>query len=281
MRTPETIIAEYLDHLQSEPYVDEAVAQHGVSNLLAEAVRATRTIDPGRVGDALLFVRDVSIGLFRPQITESFRMELPRSGLFEALEACLGAPSFSVRAQAVYTYGKLSFAENTERLIRAFETRKDNDPFLLHRLLFEIRWLERQPDAHWGRIRELAACHAELSRWASLAFARESARDDLELTKALELSASFERDESSLIRSEATYVRATLERSARQRKLDKSERRAMRTADREEKARIASFRPPILFHQLEQRFTAARTEPDYTVAEVLEFLAPFRHARSG
>jgi hypothetical protein len=269
MRTPETIIAEYLDHLEAEPYVDEAVAQHGVPNLLAEVVRFTKTIDPVRVGQALLFVRDASIGVFRTQLTESFRNELPGSGLFDALEACLRAPHFSVRADAVYTYGKLSFSENTARLIRALETRQETDPFLIGRLLFEIRWLERRADAHWSRIHVLSASRAELSRWAALAFACKSPNDELELTHALELAASFQRDESDLIRREAIYLGAALERSARHRNLNKAERRKRRADDKEEKNRIETLRPAISFAQLEQRFTAARSEPDYTVADVL------------
>ncbi len=289
METPETVLAEYISHLPTKThsearagtYIDEAVAQHGISDLVAAVVRATESLDPELTRGAWLFIRDAAVhgSSARGEVSDAVRQELPSSGLFDALERCLHASAFGVRSGAVYTFGKLGFLENASRLVRALEARRDIDPFLLPGLLLESRWLEGRSDAHWGRVRELIASPQELSRWASLQVMSE-ARNEQPFATALELAGSLEHDPSELIRAEAVYVVALLAddvRRARRGRVSKEEwARSGREFERQERQRIAALKPRVTFYDLTQRFTWTLTEPNYRLEDVIAFLQPLR-----
>jgi hypothetical protein len=288
METPETVLAEYVSHLptktpseaRSGTYIDEAVARHGISHLVAAVVRATESLDPELTRRAWLFIRDAAVhGSSAADVSDAVRQELPSSGLFDALERCLHASAFAVRSGAVYTFGKLGFSENTSRLVRALEARRAIDPFLLPGLLLESRWLEGRDDAHWGRVRELVASPQELSRWASLQVMSE-ARDEQAFATALDLAGSLEHDPSELIRAEAVYVVALLTDGvgrARRGRVSKEEwARSGRELERRERQRIAALKPRVTFYDLTQRFTWRLTEPDYRLEDVVMFLQSLR-----
>lgn len=97
MTTPEAAIASYLGHLQDEAYVEAALERHGALALVGAAVRLVRSLESENFDDAVLFIRDVSIGLMHQEITLAFRAQWQDSGLFDALEVCLRAPVFHIR----------------------------------------------------------------------------------------------------------------------------------------------------------------------------------------
>jgi hypothetical protein len=287
METPETVLAEYVRHLptRAQPgavagtYIDEAAARHGVPALVEAVVRATASLDPGLTHGAWIFIRDAAVhGLSARQVTGAVRRELPGSGFFDALERCLHAPAYAVRSGAVYTFGKLGFPENADRLIRALRARRDSDPFLLPDLLTESRWLEGRADAHWGRVRDLAAAPAELARWASLHAMSEAAGDGA--SAALDLARPMEHDPSALIRAEAVYVVARLADGLRRAETDRVSKeewaRSGREIERGERRRIASLKPEVTFSDLNQRFTSTLAEPDYRLEDVVAFLHSLR-----
>ena len=250
MSTPEAVIAGYIDHLQPETYMEEAIAAHGVPALVGQVVRVSRPRSH-QLPDALAFIRDASIGVFDDAIRARFRSELGRSGLFDALETCLSLPSFAIRSQAVYTFGKLGFPETAPRLIQAFEARRERDPFLVNRLALEIRWLEGQSDSHWLRVGQLVASEGELSRWAALGVIT-SWTYTVTPPQAIELVDRLCADRSRLIHAEATGVAAFLA------------------------GKDPGVPPRVTFEQLERRFTDATTHADYTVDEVLAYLETVR-----
>jgi len=288
METPEAVLTEYVSHLptrtqsetRAETYIDAAVARHGVSELVAAVVRATESLDPELTRGAWLFIRDAAIhGSSVREVSDAVRRELPGSGFFDALEHCLQASAFAVRSGAVYTFGKLGFPENADRLVRALKARRDIDPFLLPGLLLESRWLEGRWDAHWERVRELIRSPQELSRWASLEVMSE-ARDEQAPDKALVLAGSLEHDPSELIRAEAVYVVALMTdgaRSSRSGRVSNEDwARSGREIARQERQRIAALRPRVTFHDLTQRFTWTLADPDYRLQDVIAFLEPLR-----
>lgn len=287
METPETVLSEYPYNLpttvraavEAGTYIDEAVARHGVPAMIAEVIRATETLDPALAHDAWLFIRDASIqGLSAREVSDRFRRELPGSGLFDALERCLHAPVFSLRSGAAYTFGKMGFPENAARLARAFEVRRDLDPFLMPGLLFESRWLEPGWDAHWERVRGMTGSPGELSRWCSLHLLRE-ARDE-QIATALDLARPLQRDPSALVRAEAGHVVARLDDAARRARrglVGKEEWAAHgRAFEARERQRVDALAPKVTFEELMHRFTLAATEPDYRLEDVLAFLQPLR-----
>jgi hypothetical protein len=286
METPESVLSEYVHNLpttvhagvETETYIDEAVARHGVSAMIAEVTRATGSLDPAVAHGAWLFIRDASIqGLSAREVSDRFRRELPDSGLFDALERCLHAPVFALRSGAVYTFGKMGFPENAARLARAFEARRDLDPFLMPGLLFETRWLEAGGGTHWERVRELTGSSGELSRWCSLHLLRE-ARDE-RIATALDLARSLQRDPSAFVQAEAVHVVARLADAARRDRrgcTGKEEAAHGRAFEAQEQQRIAALAPEVTFEEVMHRFTLAATEPDYTLEDVLAFLQPLR-----
>lgn len=288
METPDAVLANYASRLaapassEGRPgvYIEEAVARHGVGDLVATVVRATGSLDPASTHASWLFIRDASVhGTVSREISDAFRDELPRSGFFDALERCLDAPVFAVRSEAARTFGKLGFPENVGRLARALEARRDNDPFLLPGLLFESRWLEGEWNAHWMRARNVIASPEELSRWASLEVIGDCHEEEATAT-ALELARGLENDSSKLIRTEALYVSARLAdstRRARRGNVSKQEwARTGRELEQQERRRIAALKPAWTFSGVMQRFTAAAPTPDYRLDEVASFLDTVR-----
>jgi hypothetical protein len=240
--TPAVIIGDYFDHLESREYVEHAIAEHGVPALIAEVARVAAAAEPKPMGPALAFVRDAASSLLGDAIQDAVRDELPRSALFDALERCLYIPHHNVRAQATYTFGKLCFAENAGRLIAALDARRELDPFMIDRWLFEIRWLERDPARAIDRLRVLVDSPGELTRWAAAHVIGKEHRDEV----AAQLTALRDR-----LRDDASpFVRA--------------------------EARDTS--PRLVFDELEWRFTNRVTPEDYSVAEVEAYLASRRAA---
>lgn len=277
MNAIETVIAEYVHNIESEEYIDRAMTQHGVQGLVQQAVRWVNSPEPDRVGDALLFIRDLGIGVFRAETTEAFRNELPNSGLFEALERCLHVPYVVTRLRAIYTFGKLCFAENAPVLIRAFNLRRELDPLIVPRLLQEVLWLDGDVDAHWHRLHRLLASSHELTRWAALSSALETRDEDRSLSRSLRLLDQCIRDASPLIRAEARHAHAVLDRMIRLGAMNKQQRQTARELDKSERRNIESLRPKIIFGDLEIRFTKMHgMKPDYRVEDVLMFVEQFR-----
>lgn len=259
MTTPEAVIASYLDHLQDEAYIEAALVRHGAAALVDAAVRLMHSQETENFDDAVLFIRDVSIGLMRQEITLAFRAQLPDSGLFDALERCLRAPVFHFRTQAAYTFGKLCYPENADRLIRVLEERRDTDPLLTPQLLLEIRWLKHDDEAHWRRIQWLAEAPEGVCRWAALQAIEDTTPcppgapiDDLLTT--------LQHDSFDYIRAEATSLRNTLNRPTL-------------TLPKPTATEHPPGLAPMAFHDLSIRFWHYHTAADYTPADLLAFLA--------
>jgi hypothetical protein len=272
MTTPETTLAAYPAHLQDEAFVDAALQCHGAARLVDAAARLVHSLDPQQVADATLFVRDVSTGVFRPDLTQAFRACLPNSGLFEGLARCLDAPVFRLRADAVYTFGKLSCPENLGWLDRAFEARRDTDPLLMPPLLFEARWLSHDDGAHERRIRTLAASPQDFSRWAALAVI-EGMGLQAQAPWVDGLLADLAQDAFGPLREEAAYRRADLGWRLRHSQLTPAERADQRAQLKSERKRVQALRPQQEFAGLPIRFWFEHPQPDYSVADLDAFLA--------
>jgi hypothetical protein len=269
--TPGEIIASYIEHLQDESFVVSAVDAHGVAALVDCVIGLLRGHDHQNVMDATLFIRDVSIGLFREEITNAFRERLPASDLFDVLDECLSVHGLRVRKQAVYTFGKLCYKENAGRLIRAFRDRRDHDPFLMGSLAFEIRWLEQDDEAHWSRIGWLAEAPDDVCRWATMLPVEQSVHQPN--PHAERLLNALQQDRYRYIRDEARYWRAEMDRRSRKRGLTKAELKEWRRELKHEKAQLDALRPTMTFSDLEIRFWSGRQEPDYTTDDIRAFLS--------
>ncbi|KRB30449.1 MULTISPECIES: hypothetical protein [unclassified Acidovorax] len=256
MTTPEAVIASYLDHIQDEAYIEAALARHGAAALVDAAVRLVRSLETERFDDAVLFIRDVSIGLFQQEITLAFRALLPGSGLFDALDRCLRAPAFHIRSQAAYTFGKLSYPDSADRLIRVLEERRDTDPLLAPQLLFEIRWLRWDDEAHWRRIQWLAEAPEDVCRWAALQAIEDTASCPPG-TPIDALLAALQNDRFDYIRAEATGLR------------NRSNRQTLTPQE----PMAAAKHTPMAFRDLSIRFWHHHTAADYTPADLRAFLA--------
>lgn len=273
MTTPEAVIASYLDHIQDEAYIEAALVRHGAAALVATAVRLVRSLETESFDDAVLFIRDVSIGLLRQEITRAFRAQLPGSGLFDALDLCLRAPVFHLRTQAAYTFGKLCYPDSADRLIRVLEERRDTDPLLTPHLLFEIRWLRWDDGAHWRRIQWLAKAPEGVCRWAALQAIEDTAPcppgtpiDDLLVT--------LRHDRFDYIRAEATCLRNTLNRQTlTPQEPMAAEHQQTRVPGNGQAVQAAANNTPMAFRDLSIRFWHHHSAADYTPADLLAFLA--------
>ena len=257
MTTPEAVIASYLEHIQDEAYIEAALARHGAAALVDAAVRLVRSLETEQFNDAVLFIRDVYTGIFPKKITLGFRAQLPGSGLFDALDRCLRAPSFHLRSQAAYTFGKLGYPENAERLIHVLEKRRDIDPLLTPQLLFEIRWLTDDEEAHWRRIEWLAEAPEGVCRWAALQ-AIEGTAPCPPGAPIDALLATLQHDCFEAIRADATSLQETLR---------------LRTAGTHQAAQTTAGHTPLTFSDLSIRFWHHHAAADYTPADLLAFLA--------
>ena len=268
MTTPEAIIASYLDHLQDEAYIEAALVRHGAAALVDAAVRLVHSLETESFDDAVLFIRDVSIGLFRQEVTLAFRAQLPDSGLFDALARCLRAPVFHLRTQAAYTFGKLCYPENADRLIRVLEERRDTDPLLTPHLLSEICWLKQDDEGHWRRVQWLAEAPVGVCRWAAL----QAIQDTAPCSPGVpidDLLSTLQHDSFDCLRVEATCVRKPLNRPAT----------TLQAATAAEHPQALAT---MTFHDLSIRFWRHHAAADYTTADLLAFVAQYaQQAPSG
>jgi|GEM_PF-3017734 len=273
MTTPEAVIASYLDHIQDEAYIKAALARHGAAALVDAAVRLVRSLETERFDDAVLFIRDVSIGLFQQEITLAFRAQLPGSGLFDALDRCLRAPAFHIRSQAAYTFGKLSYPDHADRLIRVLEERRDTDPLLTPQLLFEIRWLRWDDEAHWRRIQWLAEAPEDVCRWAAL----QAIEDTTPCPPGIPIDAllaTLQYDRFDYIRAEATGLRNRLNRQTLtpQQPMVAEHPQALAPGNGQAEQATAEHKS-MGFRDLSIRFWQHHTAADYTPADLRAFLA--------
>ena len=270
MNTPEAVIASYLDHVQDEAYVDAALKHHSPAALVDAAVRLVQGTETEGFDDAALFIRHVSTGLFRQETTLAFREHLPGSGLFDALDRCLRAPSFHLRTQAANTFGKLCYPENADRLIRVLEERRDIDPLLTPQLLFEIRWLRHDNDAHWRRIQWLTQAPEGICRWAALQAIEDTAPYP-PASPVDGLLAKLQHDSFDYVRAEAGSLRRELHHQA-----DMDSYPVPSGSEKEPSANAApapaAAHPSMKFSDLSIRFWHHHTAADYTTADVLTFL---------
>lgn len=271
MTAPTEVVLSYIDHLEEESYVREAVADHGVPDLIAAVVQAVDTLQCEDVTKAGLFVIDLCIGVLGTELAAEARSLLPSSGLFDGLARCLHAPTFSVRSHAVYTLGKLTFRENLALLERTFRERRDSDPLLMPDLLFEAFWLEPHDDSHWARTRNLAESPNCLSRWAALAVIEKHFKSEPVATVD-DILARSTRDSFLPIRAEAAYRQAECNRQIANRSLTKEQFRAERSRLKVERSHVEGLRPKLTFDHLGATFLNSHRHPDYTTADVLAFL---------
>lgn len=272
--TPEEIVGNYIAYLDDVTYLNAAIAKYGIQTLAKAAVNLLDDLDEESVLGVLPFIRDVSIGVFPPDTTHSFRDAWPNVGLFEALDRCLTAPNFQIRSQAVYTFGKLGFMESQERLSRLFDERKDVDPLLVPSLMFELRWFTCQNQkGYWERISALAKSPESLTRWAALGCLEDShSRFNRPLVQAEELLTQLEQDSCPYVQKEAAYLHAQWRWRIQHRRLKKSERKAQEALLEQKQQRIKALEPALNFWFLRVRFSQHYRNADYTIQDVLDFL---------
>jgi hypothetical protein len=276
LSNPETIVASYLDHIEDNAYIEAGLARYGAATLVQTAADLIGTLEPEAFNRAALFIRDVAIGIFPPEITQTFRAELPASGLFDALDCALRAPSFHLRSQAAFTFGKLSYPENAERLTRALEERRDMDPLLTPGLISEIRWLTCDKNAQWKCIQWLSEAPDEVCRWATLEVIGAA---DLSPSQLDALLTKLANDRSEFVRAEALTLMATIRsRTAANRENPKSRQARTLVAPDKPLAQPKAAQDLITFTDLSIRFWHYHGEADYTLSDLHAFLAD--HGRS-
>lgn len=272
MNTAEEIIFSYIDHLENAAYLDAAMAQYGVSALVTAAVGLVDSLDEASVSAATLWIRDVSIGLFRHDITSAFRSAWPSSGLFDGLDRCLRVRHFHLRADAVYTLGKLCFADHSGRLHRIFDERRDVDPLLMSRLLFEMAWLTPNEQAHWQRVGVLAHSPEPLSRWAALHCIVQSLSHQ-PFPEAEVLLSKLMQDACPYVQKEALYRHAEWHWCIPHSALTAAQRKAHQSQRQQQRRQIPALKPALTFDELEIQFWRNHHEVDYTTSDILTFLA--------
>ena len=265
MDSPE-YVASYIDRIGDPDAVDAIAAVDGVD----AAVRATAQIVREAIGGtgkredlaaALTWIRDASIGVGSASVKADVRACVPKI-LTPVLADALVAPVRIVREQAIYTLGKMSFAEDLSLLLDVFDRYLDRDPLLVPRLIGEVSWLGGEGAPLYARVRG----HSHyLTRWSF--FAQASASPHVAKEQIAELQAhcaELENDPSALIQAEARQLLAEIaeiampgDRHSRERKRARAELEA---------------RAPLRFNAMALRFDHAHIETDYDVATLDAFV---------
>ena len=157
--------------------------------------------DPEELTAALTWVRDASIGVGSEAVKAAVRACVPTQ-LTSTLVEALVAPGYTLRHQAIYTLGKMTFRDDVGFLLAVFDRYLDQDPLLVPNLFGEITWLGGGGAAILARIRTHSSY---LTRWSF--FGTDAAQ--VELTRAGELRAACAElagDRAVVVQAEARHV---------------------------------------------------------------------------
>jgi hypothetical protein len=244
--------------MHEETPVDLILTGHSMENVFAEIESILEKSEPEAISHTLGFLRDAS--LIQHPFRDRFQKHLTASTVWDALQRLLTAPNFSVRANAIYTVGKLTNRNRAYILSEAFPFYFENDPINLPSLLGELAWLTNK--WNWSFIQKMATAKHFLQRW-SLCQVLDDGGNPTEIAKQfLEILAQLKADPHPLLAAEATlqFERIKIKLGP---KLSKSEWR-------KEVERISSLEPRITFESAGMQFMRDKT--DYTVAEFDSFV---------
>jgi hypothetical protein len=206
------LVSGYRDHIGNDAqYLGSVFRLADVQKIAAVLVAMLRSGDRDQALDAEHFaVQSVIRG-----VAPEFSAYLPQSGLFGALRDLLYAPDRSVRHNAVYAIGKMSYSQYVPLLLEALPTYLERYPLELPGLIFELIWLSRRHRRRrWYLYERVAASPSFLVRWSLLeTLGHENEQADVRDPAVHRLEQQYARlasDEHPLVSAEAAHTLALL-----------------------------------------------------------------------
>jgi hypothetical protein len=238
--------------------VDSILANHSMRSVFCEIESLLVTETSEKVARILTFVRDA--GLYEHPFKESFRAALDSSGIWEIFSSLLAAPSHWVKANTIYTIGKLTFRERSYLLSEAFPHFMDENPIGLPSLLFELRWLTGE--WNWSFLEKIANANHYLYRWSLCEILDDDDGPVETMQRYVSFFSQLKLDSHPLVAAEANFRLERVNAKLRP-KLPKPEWR-------KEVKRIASLEPKMTFSNVTMRFIQGRE--DYSLADFDQFV---------
>lgn len=258
------LLAAYLGRIGEADAVDAIAEVEGVEAGVRAAATIVRDV-LGGAGDlddfsaALTWVRDGSIGVGSEVVKAGVRACVP-TYLTPTLVDALVAPVYTVRSQAIYTFGKMTFRQDLPLLLNVFERYIDRDPLLVPKLIGEICWLGGESAPLLARVRR----HPHyLTRWSF--FGSDAARVGRTGTEELRAAcAELDADQAAVVQAEARHVLAEITMLAESAKDGLCHDRASRRERKRQRAKHCAV-APLLFDVMGLRFLDGHRGSDYDV----------------
>ncbi len=151
---------------------------------------------------SLCFLRDLALSKWIPKKNKTALMKLIESnGVYRLLNKGLYSNDESIRADCIYTIGKLTNKKYFKYLSRAFYALYSNAyPLEINSIFFEATWLSRRDVKKM--VKHLVASDSFLFRWSALSLDNCL---DFEMTSIRKLFAPLEFDLAPEIRAEYVY----------------------------------------------------------------------------
>lgn len=257
-------ILNYYQSLQEQADLTELVSGCKPQALIEQITQMLEEPDEDVVNRTLVLVRDLVLRAPLDGISQSYRDSM-ESKVVPRLEILVENDNWFIRSEAIYTLGKIGSTGSLPVLHKAFWTLRDRDPLILHRLMFEISWLE--DNKHGALISDLIDSMSYTTRWSALDFLGPL---DTETDEEFELKESrFARlliDSNQYVRSEAEHLYK--QRKVRLASMTKSERRKkLKELNRQE--------PSVTFHRVKTTFLnrlSREKNTSYSISDLEDFI---------
>lgn len=164
-------VNKFLEDPDSFLQMESVIKQFGITNTLTSCALSLITLEPKKVREVIFFIRSMAGGNdLDKAIIEETRPFIPELVL-PSLRKLLLSPSYMLRLETIYAFGKMSYFEEKQSLYDVLPFYISKDPLGLFDLLMELSWLE-QSEKNLTTLAIDQAINAPLflSRWATLSF---------------------------------------------------------------------------------------------------------------
>jgi hypothetical protein len=137
--TLQTAILDSIHHLDNDAtYVADLVVTTDANGLIDALAALLLSFDLEQVSTTCGFIRDMVLIAQKHDIDLQGGELFHKSAIIPQLESLVFADNHFIRAQDIYTLGKVCSTRSVPILHRAFHHLRDRDPLLLPGLLFEV-----------------------------------------------------------------------------------------------------------------------------------------------